>query len=269
MGSGFRAPAAGQVVTGAFLRLNEFYLLFADPVVPFVSARGHLMVPARIAGALLSMDVRFDSRRGEIAVQGAVKNPLRITRGAAVADWAGASYPMPEPALSLPGTADLLVPVALLAHALGEPLRWNARTRTATIRSRQAMKTASSFDDLQTGYLAEGSPTDDFAPVSLALLPPPRRRKELLDDNAPRVVFTMRNVSGRNIARGGAFLKTLNFTDPNGLSIEGVPYNSPDIHTPSPPSVKAGATLSATIPILGGYGSQQIRCIVAVPQRSR
>ncbi len=64
MGSVVRTPAAGQIVTGAFLRLNEFYVLFADPVLPFVSARGHLMVPARVVGALLGMDVRFGGRAG-------------------------------------------------------------------------------------------------------------------------------------------------------------------------------------------------------------
>lgn len=267
MGSGLRTAATGQIVTGAFLRLNEFYLLFADPVLPFVSARGHLMVPARVVGALLGMDVRFDARGGVISVQSGAKRGLIITRGAAMAEWAGASYPMPVPALPLPGTADLLVPIAVLAHALGEPIQWNARTRTATIRSRQAMKTASSFDDLQTGYLTEGAATDDFAPVSLALLPPSREAR--FDEDTPTVVFTMRNVSGRNIARGGAILKTLNFTDPNGVAIGGVPYNSPDIHTPMPPPVRAGATLAARVPILGGYGNNQIRCIVAVPQRSR
>lgn len=268
MGSGSGIPAAGQVVTGAFLRLNEFYVLFADPVLPFVSARGHLMVPARVVGALLGMDVRFDARERRVVIQGAARRPLVITRGANAAHSAGTSYPMPEPARFLPGAADLLVPVAVLAHALGEPVRWNTRTRTATIRSRQAMKTASSFDDLQTGYFLPGVPTDDFAPVSLALLPP-RRRNNQPEENAPRVVFTMRNVSGRNIGRGGALLKTLNFTEPSGVSIGGVPYNSPDIHAPMPPPVRAGATLAADVPVLDGHGPEQIRCIVAVPQRSR
>jgi len=253
--------------TRAFLRINDYYLLFADPVIPFVGRSGHLMVPACTVAPLLGMWGHFDAAAGRVLLDGSVKQSLTFTAGVPVAAGDRGPIPLAEPPVRLPpssGVHDLLVPItALAAIAQDAGSRWNAPTRTLTLSGSKLLPQTAGFCE-QIGYTARGYATDDLAPVAIEIKPG--------HDAARRpcwlAVFTLRNISGTEIPTGGAWIKSIDFTQFTGVACGGVPYNSPDVHTPPPAAIPAGHTITTSIPIGSGYSPGQLRIIVAQPQRA-
>lgn len=113
-----------------FLRVNEYYIVYTNPVVPYVDPQGHLMVgldgvkciftfpklKPRYPDDAYRVSLVEDAKLGT-AVFSLAGHILRFTAHSATASVDNATIAMPTAAVLVAG--HLVVPLSALAHGLG------------------------------------------------------------------------------------------------------------------------------------------------------
>lgn len=265
----------------AFLKVNQYYVLFTNPIVPFRDKTGNFIVGLQGFSELIGAQV-VSGRTSTTVHLGSDR--VKFIRDSKTAYVNGKAVQMAEApqerrtiqsaTLALPGLSrahilgpmtQTLVPLNILAHAFHMRPSWQAKTRTLSLqREDLALPVDNSIEVEDSGrFESPALDSDDFAPFSVALRPgsmlyyhiPSSIAKlkgmELLD-------FTARNTSSRDFVEGQTYINIFSL----GGTSHGMPMPSVDIPSPIPLPLKAGATRSDVTEV-NGPNSHFVRYIVA------
>lgn len=265
----------------AFLKVNQYYVLFTNPIIPFRDRTGNFIVGlqgfsaligAQVASGRTSTTVRLGSDR----VKFSRDSKTAYVNGKAV-QMAEAPQERPtiqSATLALPGFSrthilgpmtQTLVPLNILARAFHLKPSWQAKTRTLSLQREDLALPVDNSLEVEDSERFEAPALDsvDFVPFSVALRPgsvpyhhipsstAKLRGMELLE-------FTARNTSSRDFVEGQTYINIFSL----GGTSHGMPIPSVDIPSPIPLALKAGATRSDVTEI-NGPNSHFVRYVVS------
>lgn len=241
-----------------FLKVNQYYLLFTNPVVPYINQQGSFLVGlqgfsdflgAKVVTTASTETIRF----GDDSVRFTKASRIAYINGEA-AEMADAPQErlaiqpnlrtLPPAVLKLfsrGAATQMLVPVALLARAFHFQLSWEAKTRTVRLQRKDlVLPNDTSIEDENLERFEHPVVTeDDFVPVkavvqsgavSLGNLPPTAAEK-----NGSLLELTVKNASRQDFASGQAYINIFS----SGFD-KGMPMPSVDIPNVVPAALKAG-----------------------------
>ena len=235
-----------------FLRINEYYILYTNPVVPYVDPQGHLMVGLDGIKSILTFPKpkpRYpnDADRASLvedaqagtAVFSVAGHVLRFAAHSATALVDTEPIAMPTAAVLIGG--HLVVPLSVLANGLGLEIAWDQSAKTVSVHGNGL---GMDIDSALSYAEANGIPNPtqkEVIPWKLSLAPSARSQRHL--------IFSVKNVSTRDFDPGKVDIDTVITAD--GGSLCDAPFPSVDVHRPVPPSLAAGATESKSLEIDG------------------
>lgn len=254
----------------AFLKVNQYYLFFTNPVVPYINQHGNFLVGIQgfsdfLGAKLVTADGTETMQLGNDSVKFVENSKTTFINGVAV-EMAEAPQERPTiqpnirvlpPAVQKlffrgPAT-QMLVPVAVLARAFHFQFFWDARAHTVQLQRKDlVLPNDTSIEDENLERFEHPRLTeDDLVPVkavvrpgaaSFGNLPPPAaegKRGRLLE-------LTVKNASRRDFASGQVYINI--FSSDFG---KGMPMPSVDIPNVVPAALKAGGLRSDITEIKG------------------
>ena len=253
----------------AFLKVNQYYLFFTNPVVPYINQHGSFLVGIQgfsdfLGGKLVTENGTETMRLGNDSVKFVKNSKTAFINGEAV-EMAEAPQERPTiqpnirahpPAVQKlfargPAT-QMLVPVALLARAFHFQSSWDARTQTVRLQRKDlVLPNDTSIEDENLERFEHPRLTeDDLVPVkavvrsgavSFSALP-----STAAEAKGRLLELTVKNASRHDFARGQAYINI--FT--SGFD-KGMPMPSVDIPNVVPAALKAGGLRSNITEIKG------------------
>jgi hypothetical protein len=171
----------------AFLKMNQYYVLFTNPIVPCIDKKGNFIVGLQgfsnllgakilVAGGSTTVFLGDDSIKFVRASKTAYINGKAVRMAEAPQErptLQSATLPLPEisPGGMIGPATQLLVPIKILVHAFHLRSSWRAKTRTLVLwRTDLALSVDSSI--VVENIMRFERPflgSENFVPISLAL----------------------------------------------------------------------------------------------------
>ena len=265
----------------AFLKINQYYVLFTNPIVPCIDKKGNFIVGLQGFSSLLGAKILLAEgsttvRLGDDSIKFVRASKTAYINGEAVRmaeapqerpTLQSATLPLPEtsPGGMIGPATQMLVPIKILVHAFHLRSSWRAKTRTLLLgRTDLALSEKSSIlVENITRFERPFLGSENFVPISLAL-----RSGTLSDYKIPRSVakskdmkllkLTVKNISSHDFSEGQAYINIISL---GGMS-HGMPMPSIDIPNILPAALKVGATRSDRTEI-NGPNSHFVSYVVA------
>jgi hypothetical protein len=218
-----RAATSTPTPPQAFVKVNQFYLLYTYPVVPYLDKSGTLMVGLEgFARCLITKAPASDPQAkfydgddyGRVTTDAAARTEtltlgdhvLTFTAGSATVQADGAGVAMEAAAVWNTATRQMVVPAASLARSLGLVAAWNPQKLLLTVTAPDPM-TSNDADDMGGADFAvdrtalvpwrvtsrtTDAPADTHYPLGPAAV-------RLLPHPPPWLLYEVRNVFGAAI----------------------------------------------------------------------
>jgi len=264
----------------AFLKVNQYYVLFTNPVIPFVDKRGNFLVGlqgfseligAQSVSAKASMTVRLGNDR---VTFGRDSKTVYINgKAVRMAEAPQERRTLQSASLLLQGlsrahlvgpTTQMLVPVSILAQAFHLQPSWHPKTRTLLLQRRDLVLPVDHSMEVENSKRFEvpALASDHFVPVSLALrsgsLPAYNILRSVARSKGMKLLeLTVKNTSSEDFAGGQAYVNIFSFGGPS----HGAPMPSVDIPNPPTLALKANSGRSDVTEI-NGPSSPFVRYVV-------
>ena len=244
----------------AFLKMNQYYVLFTNPIVPCIDKKGNFIVGlqgfsnllgAKILLARGSTTVRLgdDSIKFFSASKTAYINGKAVRMAEAPRErptLQSATLPLPEisPGGMIGPATQLLVPVKMLIQAFHLRSSWREKTRTLVLwRTDLTLSVDSSIlvEDI-TRFEGPFLGSENFVPISLALRSGTLPYYNLPGSTAKSsdmklLELTVKNSSHQDFSEGQAYINILSW----GGASHGMPMPSIDIPNVPPAALRVGA----------------------------
>lgn len=248
-----------------FLRINQYYVLYTKPIVPYLDKHGNLMVglegvkdffeyshpKPNDPNAFMSASLIENARAGT-AFFSSAGHTFRFTANSTNALVDNKAVVMPAATVMAGG--HMVVPISVLSHHLGLPISWDPKTRTVLLRS----------DGLSTnvdGFLMER--VEVFHPdLWYKGIIPWSLRLHKTSPVKQQLTFTIKNVSGHSFESGAVDVQTMIAADTEVLC--DAPPASVDVHRPLPLPIAAGATVSKSMNLnwLNSNGAHYVAALI-------
>lgn len=250
----------------AFLKINQYYVVYSKPTVPYMDRSGNFMVSLQGLGSLLTFasDARIvSSRSGGMATFSGAGHRITFRAGSASALVDGRPVALPCPASLDRGSKRLLVPISVITDTYKIPSKWDPKTRVLSLQGEgltrvpdgDLLEAVQQNEDAHLGTGTETGEADLLLPTALTMRPgmipvdPAQapiyysgdRRK---NETSQIVQFTLKNLSGSDLTNVFLNAAAVSNYPTGGISLIGVPYHSPDIHNDTNIVIKAGASRS-------------------------
>jgi hypothetical protein len=179
--SPLRADTSSSTPPQAFVKVNQFYLLYTYPVVPYVDRSGTLMVGLEgFARSLFAKAPVGDPQAkfyggddyGRVTTDAAARTET-LTAGSATVQVDGASVTMEAAAVWNTATGQMVVPAASLARCLGLACAWNPVQRLLTVTAPDAMTSGDMSDGGGAYSASQSAPLVPWRVAVRAAPPPP------------------------------------------------------------------------------------------------
>lgn len=281
-----QASSGNTVSATAFLKINQYYVVYSKPTVPYMDKSGNFMVSLQGLSFLLTFasDAKSDasvvrvvsSQSGEVATFSGAGHRITFHSGSASAQVDGHPTALPCPAFLARGSKRLLVPISVITDTYKIQSKWDPKTRVLSLQGEGLTRGPDGdlLDAVQQNedpHLGTGTVTGEPAlltPTALTMRPgmipvdpaqapvyyPSRRRR---NETSQVVQFTLKNMSGSDLTNVFFNAAAVSDAPTGGVQLIGVPYNSTDIHKATNFVIKAGASRS----ILFGTDSPNSRDI--------
>ena len=244
------ASAARAVPPQAFLKVNQFYILYTSPIVPQSTKSGDFLVGLQSAALILNAKAVTNA---QATVTTVVKGPYKIqfTAGSPMALVDGKPVRLAAPAVLKQPSGQMVVPMSSLINSLHLQARWDVRRRVLALTGKNLLNNINSdflrdYAGLEQPYR---SPTP-LIPFSADFGGPHKEARH-------RLIFKAQNASSRTLKQGSSYINMVNagelpahMTPPYGPYslnyVEGGPPWLPDLATYSPQSNRAQPGLSTS-----------------------
>ena len=245
----------------AFLKVNQFYILYTNPIVPQYTKNGDFLVGLQSAALILNAKAVTNTQATvTTVVKGSHK--IQITAGSPLALVDGKLVRMAAPAVLKQPSGQMVVPLSALINALHLQSRWDARRRVLALTGKNLMNNINS--DFLRDYAGLEQPYRSPTP----LIPFSADFGGPHNEVHHRLIFKAQNASSRTLKQGSSYINLVNagelpthMTPPYGPYslnyVEGGPPWPPDLATYSP-ALKPGATWSQNIDISGPQSPKTI-----------
>ncbi len=261
-----QAGFGNTVSATAFLRINQYYVVYSKPTVPYMDKSGNFMVSLQGLSFLLTFASNaqvVSSQSGEVATFSGAGHRITFRSGSASAQVDGHPTVLPCPAFLDRGSKRLLVPISVITDTYKIQSKWDPKTRVLSLQGEGLTRRPDSdlLDAVQQNedpHLGTGTVTGEpvlLIPTALTMRPgmipvdpaqapiyylSHRRRNE----TSQVVQFTLKNTSGSNLTNVFFNAAAVSDSPTGGIQIIGVPYSSASIHNATNFVVKAGASRS-------------------------
>lgn len=265
----------------AFLKINQYYVLFTNPIVPCIDKNGNFIVGLQGFSSLLGAKVLLAGgsttvRLGDDSIKFVRASKTAYINGKAVRmaevpqerpTLQSATLPLPEisPGGMVGPATQMLVPIKILVHAFHLRSSWQAKTRTLLLeRTGLALSVESSIlVENITRFERPFLGSENFVPISLALRSDTLPSYKLLGSAAKSsdmklLELTVKNTSHQDFSEGQAYINIISI----GGESHGMPMPSVDIPNIPPAALKVGAT-RLDMTEINGPNSHFVSCVVA------
>ncbi len=246
------ASAVSAAPRQAFLKVNQFYILYTNPIVPQYTKNGDFLVGLQSAALILNAKA-FTNAQATVTTVVKGTHKIQITAGSSMALVDGKPVHMAAPAMLKQPSGQIVVPLSALIRALHLQSRWDDRRRVLVLIGKNLMNNIPA-DSLGNIAIEVPSKNTALVPFSADFGGPHNAARH-------RLQFKAQNASSRILKKGSAYINLVNASElPTYLNhwegpyqvnyvIGGVPW-PPDLATYSP-ALKPGATWSQDIEISG------------------
>lgn len=238
----------------AFLQINQFYVLYTNPIVPYLAKDTDFMVGLQAIALMLNAKT-FSIPQATITTLVKGSHKIKFTAGSRTVLIDDKPAVMPLPAELKQPSKQMVVPMSVLIKAFHLQSHWNSKRRVFTVTGKDLMH---NIDNELLSYVdLERSDHDPTALVPLsAVLAGPKK-----DQQQHRLDFQVQNATGKELKKGVAFINVLSagelpqrLGEINGpyvlnYSLGGIPW-PPDLATPSP-ALKPGEKWLSDLEVSG------------------
>ena len=242
-----------------FLKVNQYHVLYTDPIIPHVK-KGCLLVGLKGMSTLLDASLTENIRSGS-AVFSRAGHTVRFTAGSRWA-WVNAkSVVMPIQAIQVKPSGHLAVPLSVLVSGLHLHGQMDAKCHTFVIICQHLTKTV---DEGNFPYMVRTFANPYFGGGKAVIVPYSLRFRKSAGSNIEAageyLEVTVKNVSGKFEPHGaGICLLTQGESQEDGR-IYGLPTHG-DLETSLPPSVPVGG-LQKTKVFVGMYPQRETHYVI-------
>lgn len=238
----------------AFLKVNQFYILYTNPIVPQYTKSGDFLVGLQSVALILNAKA-FTNPQATVTTVVKGTHKIQVTAGSQTALVDGKPVHMAAPAVLKQPSGQMVVPLSALVLALRLHSRWDARRRVLALTGKDLI------NNINSNVLRDYAGLEQPQHNSTALVPFSADFGGPRNAARHRLQFKAQNASSRTLKQGSAYINLVNagelpahMTPPYGpynlnYVIGGVPW-PPDLATYSP-ALKPGATWSQDIGISG------------------
>lgn len=237
------------------LKINQYYVLYTAPNVPYIDKQDRFMIPLRAISELMGAKVSYDakSRIGKIELDG--KN-VEVTLNSKTVIYNGKKVQLD----TVPVLKDnqMFVPMRVILDGLGVKGDWNQKDQLLTVKD-DKFRQSKIISYIEDGSDINNTPkgidinTNDIRPLSYKLTLPGSENKP----NQSSITIKAKNISGKDMAPGVEDLRPSFFTDTS--------YQFVNNQKTTTPAVKAGETFERSFNIIVGGGNEGIiKYILAV-----
>jgi len=183
----------------AFLKVNQFYVLFTYPIVPHRDPSGTFIVGLDALAKMMEAHTRHDAIRKTETVLLA-GHSITFADGASTASVDGKPVALPVTALWDAPSGKMIVPLSPILAAFHIQSHWDVTHKILTLQNKTFLTTLTNDPDtLNLVWRSQGpSPSDfnrnDLVPTSVNWFP--------VHSSDPDFNLTVQNVSGKTIPRG-------------------------------------------------------------------
>ena len=252
----------------AFLKVNQFYVLFTYPIVPHLDKSGTFLVGLNAFAEMIGATVRTDRPTRSETITWRSNSVTFIDR-ARTAAIDGRYVPIPVPALFDQPSGKMIAPLSVILQAFHIRPRWNAKYRILALQDKSFFPVFTADPDILGPIWMQEGP--DFKYPDKGYLVPTAERWLPRPGDVERrdLELTVGNVKSRTLQRDQAFI---NFVQADfgvgghqelqysaGGTLNGPP-DEPRIHQPP---LKNGQTRTAVNPGVGVLRQPYSLCILA------
>jgi len=261
-----QAGSGNTVSATAFLKINQYYVVYSKPTVPYMDKSGNFMVSLQGLGFLLTFasDAKVvSSQSGEVATFSGAGHRITFQSGSASAQVDGHPVALPCLASLDRGSKRLLVPICVITDTYKIQSKWDPKTRVLSLQGEGLTRRPDGdlLDAVQQNedpHLGTGTVTGEpmlLIPTALTMRPGMipidpaqapiyyssyRRRNK----TSEVVQFTLKNMSRSNLTNAYLNAAAVSDAPTGGIRLTGVPYNSASIHNETSVVIKAGGSRS-------------------------
>ncbi|RUT33590.1 copper amine oxidase N-terminal domain-containing protein [Paenibacillus zeisoli] len=219
------------------LKMNDYYVAYTYPKVPYIDRQNRLMLPLRAAGELLGASVTYDpASRSAVITQN--DNLVKIQVGSHIAVVNGEKVEMDTQPVMEKGY--MIIPARILFDAFAYKVTLNHHV--VTLKDDRMLRQGLLKYLLDDDRVAISRTLNQVAFEPLYYTLSTSISKNMTHFNFD---FTARNITGTDIPQGEENLSTMIYFDEGGLF--DIPYTSVDIKDRSRPAVKKDAIFSRHI----------------------
>ena len=260
-------PAHAKPVTSSksalnLLKINQYYVLYTNPVIPRLDKSGTFVVGAEAIALMLNAKFTQNPQATTVTLTKA-GHSVRFTAGAKTALVDGKPVAVPIAAQTQPSKRQMLIPLSVLTQAFRIRSAWNPKRHTLFLSGKTLMKFSRFEDAFAYVYWENPGPdTHSLVPVALTTKPVP------WFPSIRRLEVTVKNASRRTIPKDFGFVNMLAADKNRGPHDTVITYGVGGTPLPSEaaephPAWKPGATRkSSTIisptPYPSGYTAEVI-----------
>lgn len=183
----------------AFLKINEFYVLFTYPIVPHRDPSGTFIVGLDALAKIMEAHTRTDTASKAETVTLAGRS-ITFVDGASIATVDGKPVTLPVTALWDAPSGKMIVPLSPILQAFHIQSYWDETHKILALHNKAFLTTLTNNSDaLDSVWRTQApSPSDfnrnDLVPTSMKWFP--------IHSSDPDFKLTVQNVSGKTIPRG-------------------------------------------------------------------
>lgn len=249
LGSASAAPKTTIIKAPVILKINQYYILYTSPGVPYIDEQNRFMIPLRAISELMGARVDYTAaeKKASIAWEG---KTVEVTINSKTVVYNGKESEIDTVPVIKQG--QIFVPIRVILDGLNVKSSWDTKDQLLSITDEKfrkskiitRMEDGTDRNNTDKGRALE---TNDIRPLSFVLtLSEPGQNSEL--------TIKAKNISGQDMAEGVEDLRATSFTD-NG-------YQFTDNSHKKTPTVKAGATFEQSYTIR--LDDETINYVVAV-----
>ena len=253
----------------AFLKINQFYVLFTYPIVPHRDPSGTFIVGLDALAKIMEAHTRTDAAN-KTETLFLPSHSITFVDGASTATVDGKPVALPVTALWDTPSGKMIVPLSPILAAFHIPSHWDATHKILTLQDKAFLTTLTNDPDtLNLVWRSQGMELsdlkrNDIMPTSMKWFP--------VRSSSSNFDLTVQNVSGKTIPRGRQHINLIYGIYGNGgypitqyaAKVEGAagPFGlgTPILLPPLP----AGASRTVTQgPVESLVGSRYTLCVLA------
>ena len=183
----------------AFLKINQFYVLFTYPIVPHQDPSGTFIVGLDALAKMMEAHTRHDALRKKETILRA-GHSITFTDGVATADVDGKPVALAVTALWDTPSGKMIVPLSPILATFHIPSHWDATHKILTLQNKTFLTTLT--DDPDTLSLIWRSQGVSLSDLKWNDLVPTVMKWFPIHSADPGFDLTVQNVSGKTIPRG-------------------------------------------------------------------